>query len=204
MGPPILYKQKKKKNTQATPTGKPIAMTVSKLQITVRRATLSDAQYIAKMGAHVFTDTFGHSVSNEDLQSYLSEAYTPEAVARDIADPDKKMIVATDDDDVIRGFVAVGGGSSDDPCLEDLERTAELHRLYVDVSAHGRGIGSLLVRSIEQIAKEAGVENIWLGVWEENYKAIKMYERWGYRTVGDHDFCLGAAVQKDYIMIKAL
>ena len=178
-------------------------MTISNMQLTVRKAALSDANYIAKMGAHVFTVTFGHSVSDKDLQSYLSSAYTPEAVAKDISNPDKKMIVATDDEGSIRGFVAVGRGGSE-KCLEDLEGTGELHRLYVDVSAHGQGVGTLLVKSIEQVAKEAGVKNMWLGVWEENYRAIRAYERWGYRTVGDHDFWLGTVVQRDFIMTKAL
>ncbi|KAL2114201.1 hypothetical protein VUR80DRAFT_128 [Thermomyces stellatus] len=180
-------------------------MTISNMQLTVRKATLSDAKSIAKIGAHVFAATFGHSVSDADLQSYLASAYTPEAVAKDISDPDKKMIVATDDAGAVRGFVAVGrGGDEEEECLGGLEGTGELHRLYVDVSAHGKGVGTLLVKSIEQIAREFGVKNMWLGVWEENYRAIRAYERWGYRTVGDHDFRLGTVVQRDFIMTKAL
>lgn len=178
-------------------------MTIPKMQLTVRKASLSDAKSIAAMGSHVFAVTFGHSVSREDLESYLSEAYTAEAVAKDIAHPEKKMIVATDESGVIRGFVAVGRGASE-RCLADLEDTGELHRLYVDVSVHGQGVGTLLVKSVEQVAKEAGVKNMWLGVWEENYKAIKAYERWGYATVGDHDFWLGTVAQRDLIMTKAL
>lgn len=178
-------------------------MTLSKQHVTTRKATLSDAEGIAKMGAHVFTVTFGHSVSPEDLQAYLDEAYTTEAICRVIEHPDKKMLVATDEEGVLKGFVSLERGSSE-PCVEDVESRVELNRLYVAVEAHGQGVGTLLSRAIEQIAREEGFKNMWLGVWEENEKAIQAYERWGYKTVGDHDFQIGDIVQRDLIMLKAL
>lgn len=178
-------------------------MTFSKQQVTVRKATLADAGAIAKMGAHVFAVSFGHSVSPEDLKAYLEEAYTTETIERDIEHPDKKTLVATDGDGVLKGFVTMARGTSE-PCVEGVESRVELNRLYVDVEAHGQGVGTLLSRAIEQIAREEGFRNMWLGVWEENEKAIKAYERWGYKMVGDHDFQIGDIVQTDLIMLKAL
>lgn len=178
-------------------------MTLSKQQITIRKASSSDAEGVAKMGAHVFTFAFGHSVSPEDLQAYLDETYTTEAISRAIANPDSKMLVAADEEDVLKGFVTLERGTSE-PCVEGVESRVELNRLYVDVEAHGQGVGTLLSNAIEQVAKEEGFRNMWLGVWEENEKAIRAYERWGYKMVGDHDFQIGDIVQRDLIMLKAL
>lgn len=169
----------------------------------LRKAKPSDAEAIAAMGAAVFTATFGHSVPPQDLQSYLDETYSLDAIAEYLAHPEKDTIVATDERGRIQGYVTLAHGTSE-PCVEDLESKAELERLYVDVSAHGKGVGSLLARAIEQLARDAGYKNMWLGVWEENEKATKMYEKWGYRMVGDHDFRLGTVVQTDNIMTKAL
>jgi ribosomal protein S18 acetylase RimI-like enzyme len=40
--------------------------------------------------------------------------------------------------------------------------------------------------------------------WEENFKAQKVYERIGFRKVGQHDFKMGNCVQTDWILTKRL
>ena len=40
--------------------------------------------------------------------------------------------------------------------------------------------------------------------WEENFKAQKVYERMGFRKVGQHDFKMGNCVQTDWILTKRL
>jgi len=80
----------------------------------------------------------------------------------------------------------------------------ELQRLYVDTSFHGGGVGKLLIGGIEAIAKEEGYETLWLGVWEENFKAYGFYQRFGLVKCGFHDFKMGECVQRDWIMKKAI
>jgi RimJ/RimL family protein N-acetyltransferase len=41
-------------------------------------------------------------------------------------------------------------------------------------------------------------------VWEENHKAQRVYEKLGYKIVGDHDFVIGGVIQTDHIMLKEL
>ncbi|KAJ8099348.1 acyl-CoA N-acyltransferase [Lipomyces tetrasporus] len=175
----------------------------SQQPVTTRKACTSDATNIAKLGVHVFTITFGHSVPSQELQAYLDKSYSIGTIAEDLEDPMKDIIVATDQSGKILGFAYLTRNTSE-PCVADLADKVELQRIYVDPAAHGKGIGSLLVRSIEEIARKRGFRNIWLGVWEENYKAQKAYERWGYQRVGKHDFVLGTVVQTDHIMAKSL
>lgn len=85
-----------------------------------------------------------------------------------------------------------------------MEKTVELQRIYVHPDSHGAGVGKTLEKAIESMAKEQGFENLWLGVWEENPRAIRAYEKWGYKQVGDHDFTIGSIVQTDHIMVKSL
>jgi len=54
------------------------------------------------------------------------------------------------------------------------------------------------------MAREQGFEFMWLGVWEENVKAIRVYEKMGYKKVGEHGFAVGGIVQTDHIMAKQL
>ncbi|KAK9370258.1 acyl-CoA N-acyltransferase [Lipomyces kononenkoae] len=171
--------------------------------IGIRRAGPQDVTAVAELGAHVFTVTFGHSVSAEQLQAYLNESYSISATAKEVADPMKDMIVATSGDGAIVGFALLTRGSNE-PCIAHLESTIELQRIYVHPSNHGNGVGKILVKKLEDIAKERGFQHIWLGAWEENFKAQKVYEKLGYRFVGDHVFTIGDVVQTDLIMVKEL
>ncbi|KAK7747210.1 hypothetical protein SLS62_009152 [Diatrype stigma] len=106
----------------------------------------------------------------KDLKTYLDESYSVTAIAKDIADPNKDMIVATGLEDAIVGFALLTRGTSE-PCIDDLESKIELQRIYVHPSYHGKGIGNLLANRLEDMARAQGFKHIWLGVWEENYKA---------------------------------
>ena len=45
-----------------------------------------------------------------------------------------------------------------------------------------------------------GHDVLWLGVWEENRKAIAFYERWGFGRVGTEIFDVGGDRQRDAIL----
>jgi ribosomal protein S18 acetylase RimI-like enzyme len=171
--------------------------------ITVRKALPTDAVDIAKLGAQIFTVTFGYSVPPHELQAYLEEAYSASAITSDLSNAQKDTIVATDQEGQILGFAVLARGTIE-PCVEDLEGKVELQRIYVDNNVHGKGIGRLLAETIDSMARQQGFRNIWLGVWEENQKAQMVYSRWGYKQVGAHDFAIGSVIQTDHIMTKSL
>ncbi|OBT57736.1 hypothetical protein VE04_01917 [Pseudogymnoascus sp. 24MN13] len=171
--------------------------------IHIRKATPQDVATVSKLGAHIFTVTFGHSVPANELQSFLEDSYSISATERDLKDPLKDMVVASNQDGTILGFALLTRGSVE-PCLSHLESTVELQRIYVDPDHHGKGVGRLLANKLEDIARDEGFKHIWLGVWEENHNAQGMYEKLGYRRVGHHDFTIGEIVQTDDIMTKEL
>ncbi|KAM3498888.1 hypothetical protein MY10362_007817 [Beauveria mimosiformis] len=115
---------------------------------------------------------------------------------------------STPDDGVVVGFAQLTrGSSSSEPCVAELARagsSVELQRLYVDVSYHGMGIGSRLAGAIEHVARNEGFTHMWLGVWEENRAAARVYAKLGYSGIGFHDFVVGSIVQRDDILMKQL
>jgi ribosomal protein S18 acetylase RimI-like enzyme len=171
--------------------------------IHIRKATPEDVATVSKLGAHIFAVTFGHSVPAKELQSFLEDSYSISATEKDLKDPMKDMVVASNQDGAILGFALLTRGSTE-PCLSHLESTVELQRIYVDPDHQGKGVGRLLANKLEEIARDEGFKHIWLGVWEENHNAQGMYEKLGYRRVGHHDFTIGEIVQTDDIMTKEL
>ena len=198
-------------------------------EVVVRDAVAADAEAIAKVGATTFANSFGHSMPAEHLQAYLAEAYTPTAIAKDLANEQNHFFVArlnsarAEENSKVVGFIQMKLGTTEG-CIPSDVPTCELHRIYVSSDQVGGGIGQLMMGRGLQWAREQllGSEphngatvvpsegakgqkaGVWLGVWEENVKAERFYRRWGFERVGAHDFAMGDTRQTDSVMIKWL
>jgi ribosomal protein S18 acetylase RimI-like enzyme len=80
----------------------------------------------------------------------------------------------------------------------------ELVRFYVDAAWHGRGVSHSLMKEALDYAANAGHDVMWLGVWQQNTRAIAFYRKWSFEIVGDKRFLLGSDLQTDFVMSRAL
>jgi ribosomal protein S18 acetylase RimI-like enzyme len=88
---------------------------------------------------------------------------------------------------------------------EQIGGELKLHKLYLEVEEHGRGLGSLLLRHVEDEARRRGVSTVVLGVNRHNAKAIRAYERNGYAVRQELRTDIGGGfVMDDFIMEKRL
>lgn len=65
------------------------------------------------------------------------------------------------------------------------ERIAYLRSAHVEPEWQSRGIGTLLIRHLEQLAAARDFEAVRLGVAKENTRALALYERHGYAVIGE-------------------
>ena len=79
-----------------------------------------------------------------------------------------------------------------------------LDNIAVAPGAQGTGVGKRLMATALEAAQEAGVDWVWLGVWEHNQKAIAFYAHQGFEPFGRHSFRLGDDVQIDVMMRKKI
>ncbi|OTA69242.1 protease synthase and sporulation negative regulatory protein PAI 1 [Hypoxylon sp. EC38] len=176
-------------------------------EVIVGDALASDAAAIAQIGANTFTAAFGFSVPENDLADYLATTYSAKAIEAELLSAQENNIstfVARDEAGAVLGFVQLVRGLTE-PCLQgDASTHAELRRLYVDVSAHGRGVGSKLIAAVENRAKAEGFRTLWLTVWEDNAGAQRLYRKLGYVKVGETDFATGECIQTDWVLAKSL
>ncbi len=76
----------------------------------------------------------------------------------------------------------------------------ELERLSVDSAFHGLAVAPCLLATAFELVRSLGRERMWLGVWEENARAIAFYEKHGFATFSEHVFRPGADAQRDLLM----
>ena len=102
------------------------------------------------------------------------------------------------------GFIQIGVAwpetDDDDFSPED----AELRRVYVLSDFQGQGIGRRLIDAAFKEPRFAAARDIYLDVWEDNPRACKLYESYGFRVIGKRPFKVesGGATGSDLIMIR--
>jgi GNAT superfamily N-acetyltransferase len=76
----------------------------------------------------------------------------------------------------------------------------EVERFYILKLYHGKGFGSQLFNKAIKIGKDKGYEQLWLGVWEHNKRALEFYTEKGLTPFSTHVFQLGQDTQTDILM----
>lgn len=168
----------------------------------VRPAVPADATLLARLGARLFEQTFGKANDPADMAAYLNAAFSVEHEADILTDPLRKAWIAEDAGRASIGYAVLRRGSTADGVVA--ARPAEVQRIYSEQAWHGRGVGDALMRACADQARAWHSDVLWLGVWEENPRAIAFYEKKGFRKVGRQTFLLGDDVQHDFVMALTL
>ena len=101
-------------------------------------------------------------------------------------------------DNTIIGYLKLNVGSAQTELQDD--KALEIERIYVLKEFHGKKVGQLLYEKAIQIAKQKNVDYVWLGVWEENHRAVRFYKKNGFVPFDKHIFKLGHEEQTDIMM----
>ncbi|MGM9921184.1 MAG: GNAT family N-acetyltransferase, partial [Bhargavaea sp.] len=96
------------------------------------------------------------------------------------------------------GYLKVNTGKAQSEEMGD--NSLEVERIYISGRFQNQGLGKMLFGHALDLAREEGKTKVWLGVWEENEKAIAFYEKLGFIRAGEHTFFMGDDEQTDFIM----
>ena len=131
------------------------------------------------------------------MAKYLEEAYAHEKLKAELSDPNSVFYFAMMGQDVI-GYLKLNFGASQTELNHN--DALEIERIYVAKAFHGKKVGQLLFDTAIQVAKEQHLAYIWLGVWENNKRAIQFYTKNGFIEFDQHVFVLGDEAQTDIMM----
>jgi len=156
---------------------------------------------LAVIGAETFVDSFGADNTPEDVAAHLNATFSPEKQAAELADPNSRLLIAEVDGEAA-GYARLQFGRA--PAAVVARRPVEIVRFYARKQWIGRGVGSRLMAACLDEARMAGCDLIWLGVWEQNPRAIAFYTKWDFVEVGSQTFRLGSDLQHDLVMVRAV
>ena len=167
------------------------------MSVDIRMAVPGDASRLAELARTTFMAAFADANTPENMAQYLDETFSQATIEAQLADPASTFIWA-ERIGIPAGYAKLHRGPAVD-CVSG-PRPVELERIYAGTDLIGAGVGKTLLHTAIKIAQAEGFHTLWLGVWENNLRAIEFYHRQGFVDVGQHDFMLGSARQTDLLM----
>jgi ribosomal protein S18 acetylase RimI-like enzyme len=165
--------------------------------MTTRLISPDDLYRLRDISERTFRDTFAEGNTEANLNKYLAEKFSLEVLAAELANPDSRFYFAELDEEPI-GYLKLNFGKAQTEIRD--EDGVEIERIYVVKEYLGARVGQLLYEKALKVATEAHARFIWLGVWEENKRAIRFYEKNGFIEFDRHIFVLGDDHQTDIMM----
>jgi diamine N-acetyltransferase len=172
----------------------------------IRRASADDAGRLAELAAITFPLACPPGSAPEDIAAHLADTLSEENFRAYLADPFVTVLVI-DADGGLRGYSLLVARPAQDPDVASaltILPSAELSKCYVHPDHHGLGAAAELMHASVGSAAAAGAAGMWLGVNSQNARAIRFYEKSGFRKVGTKSFQLGGTVEHDFVMEREL
>lgn len=165
--------------------------------ISITKIDVTNIEQLQLIGRQTFFETFAAANTEQNMQKYLAEEFTAEKLTNELKNPGSEFYFAKLDNQVI-GYLKVNFGQSQTELQDD--KAVEIERIYVLKDFHGKQVGQLLYNKAIQIATKKNADYVWLGVWEENERAINFYKKNGFVEFDKHVFKLGNDEQTDIMM----
>ena len=195
--------------------------------IGIRRATATDAAALAELAAATFALACPPHTTAEAIAAFLRDVLAEGNFDAHLADPDRLILVAEEAEDagdaeeaeeaedagdagdarVLLGYtmlVFAEPADEDARAAATIRPTAELSKCYLRAETHGRGVAAALMTATLEAARARGAAGSWLGVNQENGRAIRFYEKNGFVTVGEKRFLVGGRYEHDFVLERAL
>jgi len=173
---------------------------------TIRPAGPGDARVLGDLAAATFPLACPPHATPEAIAEFIRTHLTDTRFADYLADPARIILLAERDGAAVGYTMLIGGDPTDDDvrAAVTIVPTIELSKVYTRQDAHGDGVAAPLMAETLARAADTGVQGIWLGVNQENARAIRFYQKQGFSIVGPKTFWVGPQLHHDYVMERAL
>lgn len=172
----------------------------------IRKATTDDAGALAALAAVTFPLACPPSASPVDIAAHLASTLSEHHFQSYLRDPEVTILVV-EAGGALRGYSLLVNRPAADPDVASALKvlpSVELSKCYVHPEHHGLGAAAELMQASLHAAVEIGGRGVWLGVNSQNARAIRFYEKSGFRKVGTKSFRLGSTVEHDFVLERAV
>lgn len=167
------------------------------MQVNIRPILVHEIGQLKQIALKTFIDSYERLNTPSEFQKYISSAFTVEKLSAEMKNEESAYYFVLAENKII-GYLKLNIGNSQTEDFSD--DYLEIERIYLDTNYHRKGIGKTLIEFALEKGKELQKTKVWLGVWDQNPKAILFYERMGFVKIGNHVFKFGNEDQVDILM----
>lgn len=168
------------------------------LALSIHSVRPKEVDKLYRLSIQTFKETFETQNTAEDMQAYIKKQLNLEQITTELQNKDSFFYFAHLDKEIV-GYLKLNFNQAQKESV--LEGKAfEIERFYILKLHQGKGLGSQLFIKAIEIGKDKGYEQLWLGVWEHNIRALEFYAEKGLTAFGAHVFQLGQDAQTDILM----
>lgn len=159
--------------------------------ITLRKAKEQDVELIKDIAAATWPATYLDIIGQNQIDYMLDKMYSKGELLGQLLSG-HVFLIAEDNENQL-GFAGYSISNHE-------ERIYKLHKLYVLPSAHGKGVGKILINEVFNQVKDAGASALQLNVNKHN-KAKDFYLKGGFTIIESVNLDIGNGYfMDDYVM----
>ncbi|AZI24745.1 GNAT family N-acetyltransferase [Pedobacter sp. G11] len=159
--------------------------------ITIRKAKEQDIEVIRDIAAATWPSTYLDIIGQNQIDYMLDKMYNKGELLNQLMEG--HIFLIAEDNENQFGFAGYS-------IIDHEERIYKLHKLYVLPSAHGKGVGKILINEVFNQVKDSGASALQLNVNKHN-KAKDFYLKGGFTIKESVKIDIGEGyVMDDYVM----
>ena len=167
------------------------------MELTFTKCSLKDAEQLRLISEQTFVNAFEKYNDPADFKDYIEKAFAFNKIKSELLNANSEFYFVFRNDMLV-GYFKLNVLSAQSGVKRD--DSIELERIYVLKEYQNLGLGKQFLHHIKNIALVKNKKMLWLGVWEENARAIKFYERHGFQKFDTHPYFIGSDEQTDWLM----
>ena len=160
--------------------------------LSLERVDYSQIDSLAEMADGIWHEYFPFILSEEQIDYMVEKFQSADAMRQQVSEKGYQYYFIVSDGETIgyTGLVPEG-------------QTLFISKVYLRKEHRGKGLGTQAIKCIFDICSKEGFRSAYLTVNKGNAKAIRAYERNGFRTVRSQVADIGRGfVMDDYVMEK--
>ncbi len=171
------------------------------MQGKIRVCGREQVDLLRDVAIETYADTFSQSNSEALMAQYFEDALNRDKLLSELDNPDSYFHFIYLDQQVT-GFLKINVMAAQTDIGD--ENGLEVERFYIRKAFLRKGLGKQLMDFAKQQAEQLGKEYLWLGVWENNHRALHFYKSMGFYQIGSHPFDMAGDIQTDLLFRKDL
>ena len=165
--------------------------------LSLSKIAISDIPTLQNISKQTFIEAFAAVNTEANMTKYLEESLSIQRLTDEFMTAGSEFYFLENEQE-IAGYLKLNFGESQTEPMG--ENSMEIERIYVLKAYLGRGLGQFIFDQAIEIARKKHLTVLWLGVWEENHRALNFYKKNGLVEFDKHNFILGNDVQTDVLM----